>query len=137
MLKLQLLFAAAGAVDPAADLPHEAGTTNSFGGDLKELLLIAGIAAVLALTLFLYVYITRRDRRIHTVSGSRAIYRAEKRNRHGQSSRDTARDGEGNTEQRRLRKKRRRAEEFSNRNPTLGETGGLPPLRDEPVEPAQ
>lgn len=126
MLKLQLLLAAA-AVDPTTELPASAQTSNAFGGTLREMLLIIGTAAVLALTLFLYVYITRRDRRIHTSStGSRAIYRHDKRKPREED------DGH-----RKMRKKRRRSEEFSNRNPTLGETGGLPPLRDEPAEPAQ
>lgn len=126
MLKLQLLFAAAAATDPAADLPQAPETSNLFGGGLREMLLIIGVAGVLALTLFLYVYITRRDRRIHSVDGSRAIYRREKRKL-----------SEDDGDPRKRRKKRRRREEFANRNPTLGETGGLPPLRDEPAEPAQ
>ena len=127
MLKLQLLIAAAAGPDPAADLPQApTGTSNLFGGGLREMLLIIGVAAVLALTLFLYVYITRRDHRVHSVGGSRAIYRREKHKL-------TEDDGDP----RKRRKKRRRREEFANRNPTLGETGGLPPLREEPTEPAQ
>ncbi len=95
-------------------------------GYLRDALLIGGVAAVLALSLFLYVYVTRRNRRTHSASGSRAIYRAEKR--------AEPQDSEG---KHRVRRRRRRKEEFERRNPTLGETGGLPPVRtEEPAEPA-
>jgi len=95
-------------------------------GYLRDLLLISGVAAVLALSLFLYVYMTRRNRRTHPATGARAIYRAEKRAEPEES--------EGTH---RARRRRRRKEEFERRNPTLGETGGLPPVRtEEPAEPA-
>ena len=95
-------------------------------GYLRDILLISGVAVVLALSLFLYVYMTRRNRRTHSLTGSRAIYRAEKR--------AEPEDSEGGH---RVRRKRRRKEEFERRNPTLGETGGLPPIRtEEPAEPA-
>jgi len=95
-------------------------------GYLRDILLISGVAAVLALSLFLYVYMTRRNRHTHSATGARAIYRAEKR--------AEPEDSEG---RQRVRRKRRRKEEFERRNPTLGETGGLPPIRtEEPAEPA-
>jgi hypothetical protein len=115
----------AAAADPTPDLaPTPAAPV--FGAQLRDVLIIVGAAAVLGLALFLYIYVTRRDRRTHSMTGARVIYRAEKR-----------KNGEEEPGQRKMRKRRRRAEEFSHRNPTLGETGGLPPLRaDEPVEPA-
>ena len=81
---------------------------------------------VLAVALFLFAYLTKKSRRA-TIgpAGTRAIYRAEERE-----------DGDA----RRHRKKRRRRNhpEFLPRNPTLHETGGLPPLRpEEPAEPTQ
>ena len=125
MLIPKLLLAAVG--DPTVDLPPRPQTGAATSGHLRDVLIIASVAAIIALTLFLYVYVTRRGRRGLTESGSRVIYRAERRSRHSH-------DDSG---KQRLRKKRRRREEFANRNPTLGETGGLPPLRpDEPVEPS-
>ena len=96
----------------------------------------AKMRALLAASNYSGFHIAGRGPKLMQVSGSRAIYRHDKRSRHGQSSREGGND-DGQTEGRKLRKKRRRAEEFSSRNPTLGETGGLPPMRDEPVEPAQ
>jgi hypothetical protein len=115
----------AAVTDPTPDLAP-VPTPNIFGAQLRDVLIIVGAATVLGLILFLYIYLTRRDRRTHSQTGARALYRAEKRN-----------NGEPEPGKRRLRKRRKQVEEFSHRNPTLGETGGLPPLRaDEPVEPA-
>ena len=100
-------------ISPAIDLksqPIPSGTN----GSLRDILLITGVAAVLGLTLFLYVYMTRRNRRSNATTGARAIYRAEKRTDDD--------DAEG---RHRVRRRRKRKEEFSQRNPTLGETGGL------------
>jgi hypothetical protein len=122
MLRLTWLLAV---VEPELDLKNAASSGDGTGG-LRDVLLIAGVVLVLALTLFLYVYATRRTRPNRTESGSQAIYRAEKRLVETPS-----------TEGRRRKKRRRTTEEFAQRNPTLGETGGLPPLRnDEPAEPA-
>ena len=123
------LFAAL--VDPSLDIaakpPTPAATDH-----VRDVVLIVGIGAVLALALFLFAYVTRRKRQGLTQSGSRVIYRAEKRTRRLENPEEGDYAGK-----RKLRKKRRRSEEFDHRNPTLGETGGLPPLRvDEPVEPA-
>jgi hypothetical protein len=96
-----------------------------FGLTLQDLLLILGAAAVLALILFLSVYLTRKGRRGHSLARSpKAIYAPEPTSS-GQSS--------GRA---RFRKKRRRnhAEQLP-RNPTLGQTGGLPPVREDPPDP--
>jgi len=96
-----------------------------FGLTLQDLLLILGAAAVLALILFLSVYLTRGGRRSHSLARSpKAIYAPEPSSS-GHSSRRA-----------RFRKKRRRndAEQLP-RNPTLGETGGLPPVREDPPAP--
>ncbi len=96
-----------------------------FGLTLQDLLLILGAAAVLAVILFLAVYLTRKGRRGDSVARSpKAIYAPEPISS-GHSSRRA-----------RFRKKRRRNHaDHLPRNPTLGETGGLPPAREDP--PAQ
>jgi len=116
-----------------AELPSPADlksqpVTPSASGFLGDLLLVLGLGAVLAASLFLIVYLARKDRKGRNDSGSRLIYRASKSN--GQVRAVDA--GEN-----RSKRKRRRKEDFAQRNPTLGETGGLPPLRtEEPLEPA-
>ena len=114
MLISKLLLAAM--TDPTVDLPPRAQTGAGTSGHLRDVLIIAGVATIIALALFLYVYVTRRERRGRTDSGSRVIYRAERR---GARHEDPGKQ--------RLRKRRRRREEFAHRNPTLGKTGGLPP----------
>ncbi len=121
MLRLSLLLADIGT---AADLKVEPVPPVAHGY-LNDILLVIGVAAILALSLFLVVYMTRRNRRSHAGTGARAIYRAEKKELDA-----AAHEHKG-------RRRRKRKEEFSQRNPTLGETGGLPPVRaEEPAEPA-
>jgi hypothetical protein len=124
MLTLSYLLAALDPMDAGPVLQGEA--SKVFGYNLRDMLLLAGMAFILAAALFLYAYITRKKRRATIgLANSRAIYRAEP---------------EDDSEPRRYRKRRRRREhpEFLPRNPTLQETGGLPPLRpEEPAEPVQ
>jgi hypothetical protein len=122
VLNLGWMFAAG--LPPDLDLKNNATSSGGTGG-IRDVLLIVGVVMVLGLALFLYVYATRQKRRGRTETGSQPIYRAERR-----LVEETHSEG-------RRRKKRRRSEEFAQRNPTLGETGGLPPLRtDDPAEPA-
>jgi hypothetical protein len=96
-----------------------------FGLTLQDMLLILGAAAVLALILFLSVYLTRKGRRGDSLARSpKAIYAPEPTSSGHSSGRA------------RFRKKRRRnhAEQLP-RNPTLGQTGGLPPVREDPPDP--
>ena len=96
-----------------------------FGLTLQDMLLILGAAAVLAVILFLSVYLTRKGRRGDSLARSpKAIYAPEPAYA-GHSHRRAS-----------FRKKRRRnhAEQLP-RNPTLGETGGLPPVREDPPAP--
>jgi len=96
-----------------------------FGLTLQDLLLILGAAAVLAVILFLSVYLTRKGRRGDALARSpKAIYTPEPTSAGYSSGRM------------RFRKKRRRnhAEQLP-RNPTLGQTGGLPPVREDPPAP--
>ncbi len=99
--------------------------TVLFGLTLQDLLLILGAAAVLAVILFLAVYLTRKGRRGDSVARSPKASYAPEPIYSGHSSRRA-----------KFRKKRRRnhAEQLS-RNPTLGETGGLPPVREDPPAP--
>jgi hypothetical protein len=86
----------------------------------RELLLVAGIIFGLAAILFLWAYWTRRDPRRKAEAGNRVLYPAESR-----------KDGK-------MKVRRRRSRHPNNlpRNPTLAEAGGLPPVREEPAEPA-
>jgi hypothetical protein len=126
MLTSLFLFAAAQPDVLNQPLP---GTppSNAFTWGLREILLIVGVGVVLGLILFLWVYLSRKDRREHEVSRtSKAVYPDEKNSAHAPSGR------------RKLRRKRRHHPDHFPRNPTLGETGGLPPVRsEEPSEPAQ
>jgi len=99
--------------------------TVLFGLTLQDLLLILGAAAVLAVVLFLAVYLTRRGGRGDSLARSpKASYAPEPISSGHSSGRA------------RFRKKRRRdhAEQLP-RNPTLGETGGLPSVREDPPTP--
>jgi hypothetical protein len=125
MLTLRLLVAAAGA---DMDLKNQP-ITPAASGFMGDLLLVVGLGVVLAAALFLIVYLARKDKASRDSNGSRVIYRAERR----QGELRPAEQGEHSG-----RRRRKKKEEFSQRNPTLGETGGLPPLRteEEPAEPA-
>ena len=121
---------AAGLVDPFNEAPLLDRPQSSSGG-LPEFLIIIGVALILALILFLVVYLKKKGRRNRTLERApRSIYRDAEE---GKSSRDSS---SGRTK---VRKKRRRTHPDNlPRNPTLGETGGLPPLRPEdPAEPVQ
>jgi hypothetical protein len=105
-------------------LPRSGGLFQK-GSSVQDMLLVAGVGLALALVLFLIVYLTRekRAREKGLVRSSRVLYKAE-----GGSSRQSGRG--------KVRRKRRSHPDNLPRNPTLGETGGLPPLRpEEPSEP--
>ena len=123
MLTKLIVLAAASSMDPEAAMLHERPSVL-FGMSLKDILLIGGVAAVLALILFLWVYITRKDRRASSSRLSRPIYRAEKK---------PVTDGSVNRVKVRKRRRRNHPDHLP-RNPTLAEAGGLPPLREEPPQ---
>src|SRR4051812_25826106 len=126
MLKLIHIFAAA-APDSFDGPVLEGQADKLFGHNVRDVVLLGGMIFALAAVLFLYAYITRKKHRTTiSLAGSRAIYRAEAE--------------EEDSDQKRYRKRRRRKDhpDFLPRNPTLQETGGLPPLRpEEPAEPTQ
>lgn len=127
MLDRIVLFAAAARdVLPEGVLPPQE-PTKLFGLGLRDLMLLVGLAAIVGLVLFLWAYMTRRERRRHLSRSARAIARPEP---HGRAE-------ERDDRRRRLRKRRPHHPDNLPRNPTLGETGGLPPVRpDEPAQPA-
>jgi hypothetical protein len=122
MLNLLVLLAQADPLDKVLK-PDAPSKTSSF--TLQDGLMVMGITAGLAVILFLWVYFTRRKSGRHLESSAKALYRAEK-----VSPDHLSRRGK-------LRKRRRDHPDNLPRNPTLGETGGLPPVRsEEPNEPA-
>ena len=132
MLNFIYVLAAGAKVDPLDGPTIEGETSKLFGHNARDMLLLGGMVFILAAALFLYAYIIRKKRRATIgLAHSRSVYRAEREERAEPSD---------DSEPRRYRKRRRRREhpEFLPRNPTLQETGGLPPLRpEEPAEPTQ
>jgi len=128
MLTLNSLLAIGGDLfEP--EIPDGA-PTKLFGLSVRDFVLLLGVILLLTTVLFLWVYANYRHRRDRVGSSSRAIYRAEKH----------AKSENGKGENGKTRKKRRRHDhpDLWPRNPTLQETGGLPPLRtEEPLEPTQ
>ncbi len=126
MLTLWPLLAAA---NPLDDNPlPDARPSQLFGLRLHDILLVLGAAIALGLVLFLWAYLTHKRRRHSSHALSKPIYGAEKK------------PSEANPGERmRIRRRRRRHPENLPRNPTLGETGGLPPVRPDepPTEVAQ
>lgn len=116
---IQQLFLAVAAPDrnPYEPPPLDFQPSRLGGLASKDLWLIVGACAVLGLLLFLWAYLTRRDRFERSSDGSPVIYR---------SRRDVERAGHRHHHRRR---RRRHHEEEYPRNPTLRETGGLPPPR--------
>jgi len=125
MLTSLMLLAAETVADLQLQLSHEQ-PSKLFGLGLREILLLLGVVTIIALSLYVFAYLTRRKRRKRVSRSGPEMWGAD---RHAQSERREGRV--------RLRKKRRKHPDFRPRNPTLGETGGLPPVRpDEPAQPA-
>ena len=125
---LNVIYMLAAAAADSFDAPVLEGEASKvFGHNVRDAILLGGMVLALAIALFLYAYITRKKHRATiALAGSRPIYRAEPE--------------EDDPERRHHRKRRRRKDhpDFLPRNPTLQETGGLPPLRpEEPAEPTQ
>lgn len=105
----------------------DAHTSSLTSLGMREIFLIIGVAVVLGLLIFLVVYFAHKRRRTHHTSQgvSKAIYRAEKKSPAEMASPSRTK----------MRRRRRRHPENLPRNPTLGETGGLPPMRPEEPPP--
>jgi hypothetical protein len=103
------------ALRPEDNLPKTGGIFQK--GSMGDVLLIVGVGLALATVLFLVVYLSRgkRARRKGMVRSSRVLYNEGGRPSNGSNGK--------------IRKRRRSHPDNLPRNPTLGETGGLPPLR--------
>ena len=123
---LTFLLAAAGGLNPFEPPPLEYQPTRIFGVTMRDAFLIVGAALVLGLVLFLWVYLTRKDRRHRAEYDGQVLMQS---------------DGAPHRHRRRRRRRHHRGEdrpEGGRRNPTLQETGGLPPVRpDEPAGPSR
>jgi hypothetical protein len=105
-------------VDPLRRLETVTKTTKLYLGDTLVVFLVGGaIFAALA------VWAIYRRRRRKRVTGGDKVYRP---------SQSTAEEAAHAEELRRRYKRRVRRREHRGRNPTLAETGGLPPVRSEP-----
>ena len=125
MLTWLILLAAQTGADVQTQLAHQQ-PSKLFGLSLREILLLLGVVTIIALSLCVFAYLTRRKRRKRISRSGPEMWGAD---RHTQNERRAGRV--------RIRKKRRKHPDFRPRNPTLGETGGLPPVRpDEPAQPA-
>jgi len=120
--------------DPTSDLLSPGG--RGFG-DFKatDTLVILGFIVVLVVALFAWAFFIRR--RPTEQHGAHALVRPSRRaRRRSRRNREVAPAETGTDRRLRVRRRRRRrSREDLPRNPTLGETGGLPPPRpDEPDE---
>ncbi|MBI3417943.1 MAG: hypothetical protein HY043_21855 [Verrucomicrobia bacterium] len=106
-------------------------TTNSasrFG--IYDLLLLLGALLALTLLLVIWAKYIRKEKRSRRRSHSAKQYELVPVVKEAESAEDDE-DVEGEADARRRRKFRKRRREHRGSNPTLAETGGLPPLRDE------
>ena len=114
MMLIALLFFA-----QADSLPIGPKTGQRSPMRLGDTLTIVGVGLALAALLFLIVFLTRKKREGNShVPSSRVLVSSSRR----------PHDGSGRV---RVKKKRRRHPDNLPRNPTLGQTGGLPPVRSE------
>lgn len=122
MINLTAFFAQVEIDDYLKQRATEVGFTRS----THEMALLFGVFGVLAMALFLLAYLKRRKRR-----------QGLSRSPHPPSfSQSEARKNAASAQRgRRRRKWHRRRREHRPRNPTLAETGGLPPIRSEDKPP--
>jgi FtsZ-interacting cell division protein ZipA len=112
----------ADSVLPTEVLP---GAWHWMGLTFRELLIVLGAVAVVTLLLVIWAACLRKKPSRH----SHYQYPAS-------TSPRSSENGETEDGQKRYRRKRRRRREHRPRNPTLAETGGLPPLRaEQPPDP--
>lgn len=108
---LFILFAQGAGGRSAQELLNAPHTAKSLWEELGSVTLVLGAALVVGLILFLAVYWWKRQPGDETVSASGIPHHRGKR--------------------------RKRLRAHRPRNPTLAETGGLPPLRDDGPPPSQ
>lgn len=117
MLNLSTLLAQA---DPFDLTRGQSEPGRILGMALKDIILVGGIIVALSLILFFVTWYFRRDPRNRGESRKRVLYHSEERS-HGKV---------------RIRRKRRQHPDNLPRKPSLAEAGGLPPIREQPSEPA-
>ncbi|MBC8001805.1 MAG: hypothetical protein H7X97_04375 [Opitutaceae bacterium] len=105
----------ASAADPIAELRAQAGQAAT-SPISKDLLLVVGIGVFLALLAMIWAIYIRKPR-----SGTLELAQTEGRRRRSAKTPPDSRDG----------RRRKGTGEHRQRNPTLEETGGLPPLKPE------
>jgi hypothetical protein len=114
---------------------------DAFGGwkkmssGTREFLTIAGAICTVTLLVFIWaIFIRKRGKRRRAGSQQKSQPRAST-----QAATPAAQNGAGNPvsqPQHRRHRRRRRRREHRPRNPTLADTGGLPPIRSEgPIDP--
>lgn len=109
------------------------GAYRWMGLTLKELLMVLGAVSVVTLCTFIWAAYFRKRPRQHSRRYDHHHHRSDDQT--NAAGAPTSVESEQDSE-RRYRKKRRRRREHRPRNPTLAETGGLPPLRTErPSDP--
>jgi hypothetical protein len=98
---------------------------------LTDILLILGALIALTSLLVLWAKFVRKERRRHSSSSKPKVLVPVET----PEEEEPANAEPGGARRRKFRKRRR---EHRGRNPTLAETGGLPPVRDqEPMNPTQ
>ena len=117
LMKSILLLAAADLLDPQLPVPTSTDPSPILS---REVIIIACIVLILGILLFLIAYFTRKSRHGRSDSRTQVLYKADKK-KASESSPDRVK----------MRRKRRRHPDNLPRNPTLGETGGLPPARSD------
>ena len=119
-----LLLAAAAPMDPKGDLLKQLPPPKASQWFGTEMLLLLGAIALIALVFFIWAFFIRK--RGKGLRGSRVL-------------RAPGEDSEaryGSSGRRKHRKRRPDHPDNLPRNPTLSETGGLPPIRPEEPEPS-
>jgi hypothetical protein len=118
-----------------APLDRSAQAPTGVAADmLRTMLAVSGLCVLLVLWAVIYVRRRRRHRRHHHHTPPTPVDHRHPVDTEGGESPE---EGDPPSEEdrhrghrRRRRRRRRRHGEFRERNPTLAETGGLPPLRD-------
>jgi hypothetical protein len=110
-------------LDKSRELLNQATNGGGFSKSMDSLIIL-GFILLLAVALFCWAYFIRR--RPNETENAHALVAPRRSQRSSRSRRESvsSKQGEGGR-----RRRRRRKQSEVRRNPTLEETGGLPPLR--------
>lgn len=103
-----------------AQLPLQPPVSKASSFQVMDLFLVLGIILVLGLGIVAWLLIVRGPK--SDISPARRVYK-------GHSSTDEEDEQNEHSSSRRRKKRKSRRREHRGRNPTLAETGGLPPPR--------